>query len=148
MFITRFTAVSDEVQDYYYQNAEDAEKHLNLFLDDTSGLYRNICVMDADGSDIEKKQLLADQNDKCYLCERKRDTDFEIEHHKSAHYFPRLVQDWNNCFGFPPIFVLTMTIKEPNANIIKISDTVIQKVLKIKQIASGKIDIPSKSDSK
>ena len=48
-----------------------------------------------------------------------------------------LVQDWNNCFGFPPIFVLTMTLKEPNANIIKISDMVIQKVLKIKQIASG-----------
>lgn len=50
-----------------------------------------------DGEDV-KKQLLADQNDKCYLCERKRDTDFEIEHHKSAHHFPRLVQDWNNLY--------------------------------------------------
>ena len=27
MFITRFTTVSNEVQDYYYHNAEDAEKH-------------------------------------------------------------------------------------------------------------------------
>lgn len=36
-----------------------------------------------DGEDV-KQQLLADQNDKCYLCERKRDTDFEIEHHKTA----------------------------------------------------------------
>ena len=32
------------------------------------------------------------------LCERKRDTDFEIEHHKSTHYFPDLVQDWNNLY--------------------------------------------------
>ena len=47
-----------------------------------------------DGEDV-KQQLLADQNDKCYLCERKRDTDFEIEHHKSTH---NLVQDWNNLY--------------------------------------------------
>jgi uncharacterized protein (TIGR02646 family) len=50
-----------------------------------------------DGEDV-KEQLLADQNDKCYLCERKRDTDFEIEHHKSAHNYPSLVQDWNNLY--------------------------------------------------
>lgn len=50
-----------------------------------------------DGEDV-KKQLLADQNDKCYLCERKRDTDFEIEHHKSIHNFPKLEQDWNNLY--------------------------------------------------
>lgn len=50
-----------------------------------------------DGEDV-RKQLLVDQNDKCYLCERKRDTDFEIEHHKSRHNFPDLVQDWNNLY--------------------------------------------------
>jgi hypothetical protein len=50
-----------------------------------------------DGEDV-KQQLLADQNDKCYLCEKKRDTDFEIEHHKSTHNFPDLVQDWNNLY--------------------------------------------------
>ena len=50
-----------------------------------------------DGEDV-RKQLLVDQNDKCYLCERKRDTDFEIEHHKSTHNFPDLVQDWNNLY--------------------------------------------------
>ena len=50
-----------------------------------------------DGEDV-KQQLLADQNDKCYLCERKRDTDFEIEHHKSTHNFPNLEQDWNNLY--------------------------------------------------
>ena len=50
-----------------------------------------------DGEDV-KQQLLSDQNDKCYLCERKRDTDFEIEHHKSTHNFPNLEQDWNNLY--------------------------------------------------
>ena len=50
-----------------------------------------------DGEDV-KEQLLADQSEKCYLCERKRDTDFEIEHHKSVHNFPDLVQDWNNLY--------------------------------------------------
>ena len=45
MFITRFTTVSKETQDYYYHDVEDAEKHLNLFLNDDSGLYRNICVL-------------------------------------------------------------------------------------------------------
>ncbi len=52
MFITRFTAVSNDVQDYYYHNVEDAEKHLNLFLDDNSGLYRNVCVMDAEKNTV------------------------------------------------------------------------------------------------
>ena len=45
MFITRFTTVSKEIQDYYYYNVDDAERHLTLFLDDDSGLYRNICVL-------------------------------------------------------------------------------------------------------
>ena len=43
-------------------------------------------------------QLLADQHDKCYICERNRDTDFEIEHHKSKTNYPGLVQDWDNLF--------------------------------------------------
>lgn len=46
MFITRFTTVSNETQDYSYHKVEDAEKHLRLFLNDDSGLYRNICVYD------------------------------------------------------------------------------------------------------
>ena len=50
-----------------------------------------------DGEDV-KKQLLADQHDKCYLCERNRDTDFEIEHHKSENHYHDLVQDWNNLY--------------------------------------------------
>lgn len=50
-----------------------------------------------DGEDV-KKQLLSDQHDKCYLCERNRDTDFEIEHHKSENNYPKLIQDWENLY--------------------------------------------------
>lgn len=50
-----------------------------------------------DGEDV-KKQLLADQYDKCYLCERNRDTDFEVEHYKSKNHYTELRQDWNNLF--------------------------------------------------
>lgn len=52
MFITRFTTVLKETQDYYYHDVENAEKHLNLFLDDESKLYRNICVMDAEKNTV------------------------------------------------------------------------------------------------
>lgn len=50
-----------------------------------------------DGEDV-KRQLLADQHDKCYICERYRHTDFEIEHHKSQKYHSELIRDWNNLF--------------------------------------------------
>lgn len=50
-----------------------------------------------DGEDV-KKQLFADQDDKCYLCERTRETDFHIEHHKSQDNHPELVLNWDNLF--------------------------------------------------
>ena len=50
-----------------------------------------------DGQDVIS-QLLVDQHDKCYICERNRDTDFEIEHHKSQTNYPDLVQEWDNLF--------------------------------------------------
>lgn len=50
-----------------------------------------------DGEDV-KKQLLEDQYDKCYICERSRDTDFEIEHYKSEKKYPLLRQEWSNLF--------------------------------------------------
>ena len=50
-----------------------------------------------DGEDV-KSQLLADQHDKCYICERNRDTDFEIEHYKSKANYPDLIQEWDNLF--------------------------------------------------
>lgn len=50
-----------------------------------------------DGEDV-KRQLLTDQHEKCYICERKLGTDFEIEHFKSKENYPDLVQDWTNLF--------------------------------------------------
>ena len=40
-----------------------------------------------DGEDV-KKQLFADQHGKCYLCERKVTTDFQIEHLNSQENYP------------------------------------------------------------
>lgn len=50
-----------------------------------------------DGEDV-KQQLLQDHHEKCYLCERVRDTDFEIEHYLNEKDYPELIQDWNNLF--------------------------------------------------
>ena len=48
-----------------------------------------------DGEDV-KQQLLDDQYEKCYICERKRDTDFEIEHLKSKKNNDDLKYNWIN----------------------------------------------------
>lgn len=50
-----------------------------------------------DGEDV-KEQLMKDQHEKCYICERKLVTDFEIEHFKSASNYPYLIQTWENLF--------------------------------------------------
>jgi len=50
-----------------------------------------------DGEDV-KAQLLEDQHGKCYICERKMGTDFEIEHFKSKKNYPKLRQEWTNLF--------------------------------------------------
>lgn len=50
-----------------------------------------------DGEDV-KRQLDDDQHSKCYICERHRVTDFEIEHLKSQTNYPSLVQEWDNLF--------------------------------------------------
>lgn len=46
-----------------------------------------------DGEDV-KRQLLSDQDSKCYLCERLLGTDFEIEHFAGRE--SNLINDWNN----------------------------------------------------
>lgn len=48
-----------------------------------------------DGEDV-KRQLFADQQGKCYLCERKVTTDFQIEHLKSQENYPELKDKWTN----------------------------------------------------
>ena len=50
-----------------------------------------------DGEDV-KGQLLEDQHEKCYICERKLSTDFEIEHFKSKNNYPELRQERTNLF--------------------------------------------------
>jgi len=44
------------------------------------------------------KQLLRDQNDKCYLCERHLTTDYQVEHFKSQANSEGLKQAWENLF--------------------------------------------------
>ena len=48
-----------------------------------------------DGEDV-KRQLFTDQHGKCYLCERKVTTDFQIEHLKSQENYPMLKNEWTN----------------------------------------------------
>ncbi len=50
-----------------------------------------------DGEDV-KIQLYADQLDKCYICERVRDTDTHIEHCVSRNGNAGLAQEWDNLF--------------------------------------------------
>jgi hypothetical protein len=45
-----------------------------------------------------QQQLIADQNGKCYLCERICITDYQIEHLKSEHHHPELECNWTNLF--------------------------------------------------
>ncbi len=45
------------------------------------------------------EQLLADQDDKCYLCERRLKTNYQVEHLASQkNTDPQYVNDWNNLF--------------------------------------------------
>jgi uncharacterized protein (TIGR02646 family) len=44
------------------------------------------------------KQLLKDQNDKCYICEQRVVTDYQVDHLQSKHHYPALKQEWSNLF--------------------------------------------------
>lgn len=44
-------------------------------------------------------QLLTDQNNKCYLCERRLGTDYQVEHFKSQANNADLVRTWENLFA-------------------------------------------------
>lgn len=48
MFITRFTRADKDktAEDYLYHTEKEAKDHLLLFVDNDSGLYRNIAVID------------------------------------------------------------------------------------------------------
>lgn len=49
-------------------------------------------------ADAVKTQLIADQDGKCYLCEREVGTDYEVEHLKSQHKHIELTNVWTNLF--------------------------------------------------
>ena len=46
-----------------------------------------------------KNVLIADNYEKCYICERYRDTDFEVEHLKSRKKNPDYENDWSNLYA-------------------------------------------------
>jgi uncharacterized protein (TIGR02646 family) len=50
------------------------------------------------GADSVQAAILADQDDKCYLCERQRDTDFQIEHLQCRDNYPEKMNCWENLF--------------------------------------------------
>lgn len=50
-----------------------------------------------DGEDVKTK-LLEDQHNKCYICERRLGTDFQVEHLKSREGHNDLRQKWSNLF--------------------------------------------------
>lgn len=50
-----------------------------------------------DGEDV-KRQLLVDQYEKCYICERIVPIDFVIEHKNSRQHYVDLRQNWSNLF--------------------------------------------------
>lgn len=48
MYITRFTRTDGEIEDYLYYTEKEAWEHLELFMNDDSGLYRNISIINND----------------------------------------------------------------------------------------------------
>lgn len=49
MKIVRFVRKDDQpVEEYYYRSLEDAQYHFSLFLNDDSGLYREINLTDVE----------------------------------------------------------------------------------------------------
>lgn len=48
--------------------------------------------------DSVKRIILDDQDNKCYICERKVTTDYEVEHLSSQSNNKDLINEWNNLF--------------------------------------------------
>lgn len=63
-----------------------------------SNVPKSLSTTKSYGRDDVQRQLMEDQHDKCYICERIRKTDFEIEHLKSQSNHKELTQEWNNLF--------------------------------------------------
>jgi hypothetical protein len=50
------------------------------------------------GANSVQVAILTDQDDKCYLCERKRSTDFQVDHLQSRNNCPEKENCWDNLF--------------------------------------------------
>lgn len=50
------------------------------------------------GANSVQATILTDQDDKCYLCERKRTTDFQVEHLQSRDNCPEKENCWDNLY--------------------------------------------------
>lgn len=48
--------------------------------------------------DDVRRAIHADQDGKCYLCERDMHSDIQVEHRQSKNNFPRLTDVWSNLF--------------------------------------------------
>lgn len=48
--------------------------------------------------DEVKMAILEDQHDKCYLCERKMSTDYQVEHVVSQSGDEKKINEWGNLF--------------------------------------------------
>lgn len=49
-------------------------------------------------SDAVQKVLLLDADEKCYICERRCETDYEVEHLMSRKHYPQKENDWQNLY--------------------------------------------------
>jgi hypothetical protein len=57
-FILRFIRLDNKPrEEYYYNRLEDAITHYNLFLDDDSGLYRKIEIVDYSEKSIQALEM-------------------------------------------------------------------------------------------
>jgi uncharacterized protein (TIGR02646 family) len=45
-----------------------------------------------------RQALIQDGDQKCFICERLRDTDLQVEHLQSRTNYPELENDWNNLY--------------------------------------------------
>ncbi len=53
-YITRFVRKDlKPCEDYYYNSLDDAKKHMGMFIDDDSNLYRRIEIEDSEGTTID-----------------------------------------------------------------------------------------------
>lgn len=48
--------------------------------------------------DAVKRALVLDGDQKCFICERRRDTDLQVEHLQSRINFPERENDWDNLY--------------------------------------------------